>query len=239
MIIAFYPGAGGNRYLQMLKKQDWKQLQRSYDQDVKGQQFKYRYLLDSTSSRVVRNRDNYVLTHSANSQLIETYFPSEPIVFIRADLQKCLRREWVLAGHDRFKGKNIEKVIDRLQHYASYKDKEWPVVNTVEELESLPFAILSETNLDFEKITKPKSNGPQNLQSLIDELVTKAESSYQAVKWHLEYYKMYPVDFSKNCEKIIDVDNDDSEFAEVMRSELELYKSDIFDQTWKIANDET
>lgn len=239
MLIAFYPGAGGNRYLKMLKGLEWKEPLRTYDRDVRNQHFKNRYLLDTAIIEQLADKDQYVLTHNVNSHYIDKHFPNKPIIFIKGDLKKCLRREWMLAGHNRYKEKKIEKVHDRLQHYASYKDDRWPTITTIEELEALPAKILDETNIDFKRVCMSNSQAPKTLQSVTDELSIKAQSSYEIIKWHLDYYQKYPEDFSKNCQAIIDIDNDDSEFAQVMRDELKLYTSEVFDEIWSVASEQS
>ena len=111
MIIAFYPGAGGSRYLRMLQKLEWTTTNKSYDCLVKDQEFKHRYLLDD-----VGNSDNqgFILTHCLNESHIRRKFPKHEIVFILGDLKKCLQREWALAGHERYIQKNIQCEYDRI-----------------------------------------------------------------------------------------------------------------------------
>jgi len=234
MIIAFYPGAGGNRYLRMLKNQDWSDFHKSYDIKVNNQDFKNRYLL---APKLVTN--DYTLTHDMNAVRINSFFPTVPIIFIVGDLQKCLRREWILEGHARYKKKQIERIFNRVKHYTSYKDEWWPSITTIDELELLPKNILAEVNLDFKRVMENTPSVVNTLQSVTDELIASAESSYEIINWHLEYYRTYPVNFSKNCHLIINIDTDDTQFAEVMRSELDLYHSEVFDKIWSLANEQS
>jgi len=64
MIIAFYPGAGGNRYLQRLLGNDWTQPDTSYDLKT-TQLFSHRYLLD----HVPQTDSPHILTHCMNKQV--------------------------------------------------------------------------------------------------------------------------------------------------------------------------
>lgn len=232
-VVAYYPGAGGSRYCRMLQNLEFKEKNKIYDIHVLNQHPENRYLFDP----VVTNRE-YVLTHCMNSKLISTHFPQSKITFINAPLKKCLQREWALAGHERYKQKQkqVERNFDRLQHYAGYKNSNWPSVSTIKELEELPENILFETNADFNKLVNKTHAHQPDLQTLIDDLAVKVESAYETIHWHLEYYKKYPVDMSQNFHDIVDIDRDDTEFADVMRKELDSYSSEIFNEVWKLAN---
>lgn len=223
MVVACYPGAGGNRYLRMSKKLDWKGFGRSYDDRSPDQFFGNRYLEDPNYV------DDDILTHNMDYKTITKYFPSHEIVFILGDLKKCLRREWLLAGHQRYQQKHqIISEFDRVEHYRSYRDHAWPNVYTINELQALPQQILNEVNADYENLTQSY----KDLKSITKELIVKAESAHEMITWHLEYYKRFPLDFSGNCRSVIDIENDDVEFARVMKQELDLYHSDIFDEVW-------
>jgi hypothetical protein len=233
MIIAFYPGAGGNRYYRRLKNLEWKQPNSSYDHTVPEQHFENRYL---TNARL--SKSNVVLTHAMNCELINNFFPDWPITFITGDLQKCLKREWMLAGHERYKKKNIGTQFDRIQHYASYKDNSWPVVETLEQLELLPKILLQEINLNFEQVVNSnRTETLSGIESLTQDLILRAHSAYDMISWQTQYYQKHPPNFSKNCANIINIETDHDEFAEVMRKELDLYHSEIFDEVWKIINE--
>jgi hypothetical protein len=84
MIISFYPGGGGNRYLQLLSGGKWKQPGVSYDH-TNLQKFEHRYLLSSPA--LPNNTDN-ILTHCINSTHIKKIFPEHDILFIKTDLKK-------------------------------------------------------------------------------------------------------------------------------------------------------
>jgi hypothetical protein len=234
MVIAFYPGAGGNRYLRMLTNQLWSELGQTYDFKVKNQHFRNRYLLHDKVYGT--NNNQYTLTHCMNSYHIAKFFPSDSITFIKGDLKKCLQREWALAGHDRYKLEQPTKVLDRIEHYIAYKDNQWPEIHTLKELQDLPKVIMEEVNKDFEKVSQGNLQKSKTLQSVTNDLIVKANSAYETIKWHLEFYNDYKLDFSKNCETIVDIENDDTEFANVMRAELKLYSSEIFDEIWRTFN---
>ena len=106
MIIAFYPGAGGNRYLRMLQKLEWTNTNTSYDCLVTDQEYKHRYLLNDVGNS---GNQDFILTHCLNESHIRRKFPNHKIVFILGNLKKCLQREWALAGHERYIQKNIQE----------------------------------------------------------------------------------------------------------------------------------
>lgn len=96
MIIAFYPGAGGNRWF--FWNQDSKKIfesNKSYDDNLPQSPY-YRYIYHDTS---LADTD-LILTHTLNVPLLLEKFPAhKEIVVINGDLKSCLRRQWVLAGH--------------------------------------------------------------------------------------------------------------------------------------------
>jgi hypothetical protein len=91
MIVAYYPGAGGNRYLQLLKNKDFKCLGISYDGKFPELINYDRYLLSDQSYN-----EKYILTHCVNYDKINQVFGSSNITFIKADYKKSLRRAWIL-----------------------------------------------------------------------------------------------------------------------------------------------
>jgi hypothetical protein len=223
MIIAFYPGGCGNRYLQYLLGNDWSAYHRSYD-NMASQLFEHRYLLSSAPPAVQK----HTLTHSINSEQISQAFPNQPIVFIKTDLQQSLRREWMLHGHERFLKKKSRADKSRIEHYCAIKDSSWPDINSTEMLDSLPAHILKEVNDNYVKV----NNTTGIISSMLVEYSDKIESAYENIQWHLDYYKTYPKEFSK-VSTIIDIETCDSEFAQVVKNELGLYSSEVFDNVWK------
>lgn len=222
MIIAFYPGGCGNRYLQYLLGNEWSTHRRSYD-NAALQLFEHRYLLSSVPPAV----QEHTLTHSVNSEQISRAFPDQPIVFIKTDLQQSLRREWMLHGHERFMTKKAKTDPSRLEHYNAIKDSSWPNISSAELLDSLPEHILKEVNDNYVQTTATTGI----ISNMIVEYSNKIESAYENIRWHLDYYKTYPEDFSK-ATTVIDVASSDTEFAQTIRNELGLYSSEVFDNVW-------
>ena len=233
MIIAFYPGTGGNRYLQKLLDNDWTQPRRSYDLTNTGQQYEHRYL----TGNITQTDSQYILTHCMNSKRIQQIFPNIPIVFINAELQSGLKREWVLHGHQRFVDKNKLSIVPRLAHYQAIKDPLWPELTSEDQIDMLPWDILQEVKNDYTKIANTDTvDAPSGLVQLTRNIIGKINSAYEIITWHQQYYQTYPVDFSA-ATQIINVDTDNDEFSLVMKKEINLYQSEIFDEVWGKIND--
>lgn len=233
MIVAYHPGAGGNRYLQYLLGNEWQQLNRSYDENNLSQQFQYRYLTNTVSQPLT----DYTLTHCMNGPKIQRSLKSIPIVFIKSDLKTSLRREWVLHGHQRYLNKNIKLAISRLEHYIAIKDPSWPTLTSEAELMYLSDDIKKEVNADYERIVNSRLEVPGQLKALTQNLIDKINSAYEIICWHRQYYQQYPVDFSV-AERVIDIDISDDQFAALMRKELSLYHCELFDQVWDAVNEQ-
>jgi hypothetical protein len=78
MIIAFYPGGGGNRYYHYLQgRRDFDQLT-TYDNLLTDQEFSYRYL---TSDSLLLDQE-LILTHCVNAPLLRRLFPAHTITII-------------------------------------------------------------------------------------------------------------------------------------------------------------
>lgn len=231
MIISFFPGGGGNRYIRYLSNLDWKNLNCSYDQFNHNQDFIYRYLLESAKVNFV---DNTILTHCVNQHKIKKWFPKKQIVFIKTDIQASLRREWMLHGHDRFIKKNVESLPDRLEHYFAVKDPDWPLVTSIDDLKKLPNDVLTEITVRYAAMTNKCQLVTEPLAEITKVFTDKINSSYHIIDWHLRYYQEWPLTFESNVQ-IIDVDNDTSEFSTLMGQELDQYKSEIFDEVWKVV----
>lgn len=93
MIIAWYPGAGGNRFYRHLQGQQTFVANQGYDQLNPFQDFKNRY---PTNDADVNNH-LVIFTHCVNYDLIVKKWPDHgEIYFISADLGKSLRRQWAL-----------------------------------------------------------------------------------------------------------------------------------------------
>ena len=206
LVISFYPGTGGNRYLNMIDNQPWSELNRLYDKST--QHFGNRYLEDV-------KYDQIVLTHCVDSKRLKEIFPDYRLVHIKSDLQSSLRREWMLAGVSRYKNR-VDLTCSRLEHYNAYKDPSWPDINDEDELDTRPDSIRSELDADY--------------QAVIDKVDIEYDSCYNTIIWHKEYYNKYPLDLTF-FDEVIDI-NGDSNFAKIMKQEVSLYNSDTFDKIW-------
>lgn len=232
MIIAFYPGAGGNRYLRMMQNLEWQQPDTSYDAVNLGQDFNNRYLLDDA----VNTDREFILTHCLNTTHLQNKIPGHDIVFVVGDLKSCLQREWCLAGHDRYIKKQTVPDLHRLEHYDAIKDASWPVCASLVELDNLPNHILQEVNQDYKKIVKQQQPAGDILSVLETTAINRVNSSYEIIKWHKEYYSTYPVEFS-NKDAVIDIGTGTDDFSITMQRELNLYNSEIFDLVWSKLHD--
>lgn len=231
MIIAFYPGAGGNRYLQRLLGNDWTYPHTSYDKINTDQQYKHRYLLD----HIPESDSQHILTHCMNIKKIQQAFPGHSVVFIKSDLQASLQREWALQGHRRFLDQTVKNTISRLEHYEAIRDPAWPEINTEDQLDQLPNNIKQEVQFDYVKVNNHAINVPGVLAQFTRNTINKINSAYEIIVWHLDYYEKYPVDFS-GAEQVINIDIDNDDFCLLMKTELNLYPSEIFNQVWEAIN---
>lgn len=234
MIIAFYPGAGGNRYLQRLLGNDWSQPHTSYDPVNTTQQYLHRYLLD----HVPQTDSQHILTHCMNSQKIQQTFPGHAIVFIKSDLQASLQREWALHGHQRFLDRTTKNSVSRLQHYIAFKAPAWPDILSEDQIDQLPANIKQEVEIDYIKVVNNTVHTvPGILAQLTQNTIHKINSAYEIIQWHLDYYDQYPVDFTC-AEQVIDIDAGNNEFGVLMQTELNRYHSEIFNQVWDTINEQ-
>lgn len=227
MIIAFYPGAGGNRYLRMMQNLEWRQSHISYDIVNTGQDFTNRYLLDDA----VNTNQDFILTHCLNITHLQNKIPGHDIVFVVGNLKLCLLREWHLAGHDRYLKKQTPQDLHRLEHYNAIKDQGWPVCVSLGDLDNLPKHILQEVDQDYKKIVKQQQPATDILSMLETSAINKVNSSYEIIKWHKEYYSTYPVEFSSK-DTVIDIATGTDDFSITMQHELSWYNSEIFNDAW-------
>lgn len=231
-MIAFFPGSGGNRYLQMLLGNDWKNYGISYDSINRGQLFENRYLLTDATDCTAE----HILTHCMNSRKLQTSFPGKEIVFIKSDLKQSLKREWLLHGHDRYTKKQVTVLLPRIEHYRAFKSSNWPDIDSEEQLDQLPAKILKEVTDDYNKLQFNDINVLGALSQLTKECINEINSAYEIIKWHNQYYRDYQIDVSL-ANQVIDIDNDNTEFTELMKVELSLYQSTIFDRVWDKINE--
>lgn len=234
MIIAFYPGAGGNRYLQRLLGNDWTQPHTSYDTINTTQQYPHRYLLD----HVPQTDSHYILTHCMNSQKIQQTFPGHAIVFVKSNLQASLQREWALHGHQRFLDRTTKNSVSRLEHYRAFRAPSWPDIDREDQIDQLPANIKQEVEIDYAKVVNNTVHTvPGILAQLTQNTIDKINSAYEIIQWHLDYYDQYPVNFS-GAEQVIDIDTNNNEFGVFMQTELNRYHSEIFNQVWDTINEQ-
>ena len=230
MVIAYYPGAGGNRYIQMLLGNSWTKSNVSYDYTNPGHEYKYKYLLGANPEP----KSGYTLTHCMNCKKIIDQLQCSNITVIKTDLQQSLRREWLLHGHKNYLNQKINSTLNRVEHYQAFKDSNWPDVDTVDQLNQLPYYILDEVNNDYKKITS--FDVPSVLEQLTQEYIDKINSAYETIVWHRDYYEKFPVDFT-GAGTVIDVDSGNDKFSVVMRQELSGYQCKVFDSVWdKVYN---
>jgi hypothetical protein len=231
MIIAFYPGAGGNRYLRMMQNLEWQQSDTSYDTVNLGQDFNNRHLLGDA----VNTDQDFILTHCLNKTHLQNKIPGHDIVFIVGDIKACLQREWRLAGHNRYIEKQTVTDLHRLEHYNAIKDASWPGCVSLGDLANLPKHILQEVDRDYKKIAKQQQPATDMLSMLETAAIDKVNSSYEIIKWHKDYYSAYPVEFSSK-DTVIDIGTGTDDFSITMQQELNLYNSEIFNDTWNRLN---
>jgi hypothetical protein len=231
MIIAFYPGAGGNRYQRMMQNFEWQQPGITYDAVNPGQDYKNRYLLDDA----VNTDQDFILTHCLNKTHLQNKIPGHNIVFVVGDLKACLQREWHLAGHNRYIEKQKTQDLSRLEHYNAIKDASWPILANLDDLDNLPKHIAQEVDQDYKKIVKQQQPTTDVLSMLETAAINKVNSSYEIIKWHKQYYSTYPAEFS-NQDTVIDIATATDDFSITMQRELSLYNSEIFNDTWNKLN---
>jgi hypothetical protein len=128
MIIAFFPGGGGNRFFLMTQGQHNFASGKSYDNQLNSQKFEYRYL-DSESNLPDRR---VILTHCMNVPLLKQLFPShENIVVIKSNLNQSLKREWQINGcHRQDRSENpVEDALASISFHDKYY-KQYPLDTT-------------------------------------------------------------------------------------------------------------
>ena len=228
MIIACYPGAGGNRYLRSIQGNEWQTSNMSYDR-LTNQDSKNRYLLGNSIHERRTGNQNFLLTHCLNATHLQKLFPSYKITYIVSDLKTSLKREWQLSGHDKFVSEQTTQILDQLEHYNAFKDQSWPICSNHADLALLPSNIIEEVNNNYNRTVQRSSMGI--LKELETEILNKVNSSYETIQWHKEYYATYPVEFPDDC-TVIDITKDQDDFSTVMRQEFDLYSSEIFDLVW-------
>jgi len=231
MIIAYYPGAGGNRYQRMIQHLKWQKSNTTYDTVNPEHDSNNRYLFND----VVDTDQDFILTHCLNKTYLQNKIPGHDIVFIVGNLKTCLQREWCLSGHNHYIKKQTTQALHRLDHYNAIKDQAWPVCVSLDELDNLPKHILQEVDQDYKKIVKQQQPATDILSMLETAAINKVNSCYESIKWHTEYYSTYPVEFSSK-DTVIDIRTGTDDFSITMQHELSLYNSEIFNDVWNKLN---
>ena len=217
-VIAFYPGAGGNRYLNYLNNKEYQTLNKNYDYSVKNQLVEHRYLLNGVNKY---NKDyDYKLTHCLNQERIVEIFEPDNIILIKSDFKKSLSRAYKIHGLELYsrlyKTPHYNEVI--LSVYNDIKDKSWPVINDINEFIKLDTFIQHEvTNF----ISNHTSNDNVNF-------------AWSVISWHHEYYDFFRP--SIITDDIVTIPDSDSEFSCIMNTELSNYNDDIFEFCWNMFN---
>jgi len=227
MIISFYPGAGGNKYHLSLNNQQWQTHGQYYDNQNISQPPFYRYLYADSKVNV---ENGYILTHCVNTPLLKKLWPDKKITVLLFDLKSCLRREWVLKGHDSY----IDKLSspDILELYNAIRDPSWPMISCVSDLENLPFNIRKELDAEYSCMMIDSTHHDAVLKKKYSIAI---DSALANISWHKKYYSDYPLNLDY-CDTLIN-DSNSSHFVSHMKIELNLYPNQVYDECWKILNE--
>lgn len=214
-VIGFYPGAGGNRYLRSINGLEFSTHNIAYDNRVTNQYLENRYLLGKTIST-----SDVILTHCVNESHIRSMIPECNITIIVSDLKKSLHREWKLLGHDRHKF-NYTSIEIRLEHYNAIKAISWPEITNEQEFLSLPEHIKNEVDTMYANMYN--ALGPDSDYQYL-------QTAFDTIGWHHNYYSQYPLHYTQAC--VINIDQDNSEFSQVMQKELNSKIDPMFELAW-------
>jgi hypothetical protein len=204
IVIAFYPGGGGNRYLRKLQDKEFSTQGIAYDDTFRDQSIEYRYLLDN----IVRPTTDIVLTHCMDYDRIQTILNPDRVLVIKTDLYKSLQREWLLNGHNIYttkQNKDLKKTIVDL--YRNIKTDLWPFCDTYEDFLQLPAVYQREV-----------------LDKVID-IPVELESAWSTIVWHLNYYQHSNIDSATVV--------NDKDFMAIITHELYSYSDSIFEFCWQ------
>lgn len=228
MIIAYYPGAGGNKYYNKIKGAPWQTHQKSYDNEIYDQLEKHRYVFQNS---LVDNHADYILTHCVNTVLLNKLWPGREIHVIQSDLQSCLRREWMLSGHRLYLEKIEHEKINLLEFYAAIRDPSWPDIGDETEIDDLPQRITQEFYQRLQELQSPTDP----VQILKNKYFKMIDSAVSSIQWHKDYYASLPMDLAY-CSRTVSM-TDHSAFAMHMQKELRFYQNQIFDECWEICHE--
>jgi hypothetical protein len=224
MIIGYYPGAGGNRYLNYTLGKDFAG-EGAYDNKTTKVQYRGEYLLDNT---ILATQSVVALLHCVNYTRIQECFPNETnVVIIKTDLKTSLCREWSIKGKNKpmfYPTEDQTQTEFLLELYKNIKDPTWPVVTSLLDIVNLPLYIQTELQI--------QSN---NNQKYIDNqgIFNYLSSAYSAIAWHNHVYTEFPMEYGSA--QVIDINHDQSEFSQVIQKELDLYKNNtLFNFAWSV-----
>ena len=218
MIIAFYPGGCGNRYLRYLQNKEYQTLQTSYDKFIM-QKEEHRFLLNS--GQIKTDNSTIILTHCLNIDKIKYHFPFEnKIIAIKTDYKRSLKRQWMLDGVNLYLKKKTN--YNRLDIYNSIKQTTWPIISEEKDLVLLTNDIKSELD---------KAIDVHDYYS--GSTFVGISSAFESIKYHHLYYKQFPTTIFESEEvKIIDCEFSGTDFAKLVSKELSLYESSVYDFAW-------
>lgn len=215
MVVGFYPGAGGHRYCLSLNQQEYQTPNAIYDLAPTDANNRY------TTWDSVSNHRGPTTTHCVNAPVMKNaYQHHDEFVIIKADLKKCLHREYQLIGIQRYNTNLVSESTDSfiLEHYQAVRDSTWPECSTVAQYEKLDLDIRKEVEYNRNQISN-------NVNFLAAEAT---------INFHLTYYAKYPIETYGAT--VVDIDNDDTEFCATMRQELATPCDDAFESAWEQAH---
>lgn len=219
MIIAFYPGGCGSRYLNFIEGKEYQTFSKSYDLTTR-QKKENRYLL---SENIKNNNDSeIILTHCLNFDKIKYHFPKHSIVALVTDLKSSLRRQFMLDGINLHNKNNKEYSI--LDIYNSIREYSWPQIELESQIDSLP--------IDIKQKLQVSIAGHEYYSS---EIFKEVVAAFEIICFHRQYYETYQstVYTVKEVTKI-DCNDPNDEFTKIANKEISLYKNTTFDFAWNI-----
>lgn len=229
MIIGYYPGAGGNRYYEYINNREYSQPGVAYDHLTSASKISRRSLyFDTEIEPFFEDRD--MLLHCVNVPTIKKYVKTEHnIIILNADFKAALRREWSIGSRYKpvfFTTKNSEwDFVNEL--YCAFKDQSWPIIKSFKDYYNLPRAILKE--VEAELVKNKERSGASGVYNLLS-------SAFAAIVWNHDMYTRFPMDCTGGTQ--VNITTDNSEFAAMMRKELELYaENTLFNIAWEIYLD--
>lgn len=212
MVIGFYPGAGGHRYYNWVTNKPFSETEKVYDNAPTD--YDARYATEHSHSEYT----DIVSSHCVNYSILKNcYVNQSSFTILKSNLKQSLYREYRLVGRERYLRNRPSITTEQIQieHYQVYKDPAWPVVNTVEEYQNLPAWIHHELEQDRRSVVEDT-----------DFLAAEA-----TITFHYNYYKQYPLEIG--AANIVDIDQGDNRFCEVMRQELSVPFTDQFERAWE------